>query len=501
MNIPTTEQIAEIMASLGLSGRETDAESYRTLVEGSTAGNAIIDELPDPDPATDTTGREWSRPEVHDNPWNAWYVTTRIRESETGRLAGKTIAIKDNVFVAGVPLMNGTTVLEGYIPPNDATIVTRMLAEGAVINGKAVCEAYCFSGGSHTSQSGPVQNPRKPTHSAGGSSSGSAALVAGGSVDMAIGCDQGGSIRIPSSFSGIYGMKPTNGLVPYTGILGMGAIIDHTGPMTASVEDNALLLEVIAGADGLDTRQYNPRTERYTEALGTGVEGLRIGVVSEGFGHDTSEADVDKTVREAVDRFTQLGATVTELSLPAHPIGAAIGFAVIQQTIETMFHTDGCLLYRLDPTAAGYLEFQKTWREKVNELPETIKLMLITCEFMKRNHGYHYVARGNNLVRWLRAAYDRALAEVDLLLMPTTPMKAPELPPLDAPREVVIEQAFSPLTNTMPFDNTHHPSMSLPCGLSDGLPIGMMLVGRHFEESTIYRAAHAFEQSGDWRTF
>jgi amidase len=501
MNIPTTDQIADIMATLGLAGTEADAESYRALVEGSTAGNAIIDELPDPDPATDTTGREWTRPKADDNPWNAWYVTTRIRESETGRLADKKIAIKDNVFVAGVPMMNGTTILEGYIPPNDATIVTRMLAEGAVITGKAVCEAYCFSGGSHTSQSGPVQNPRKPTHSAGGSSSGSAALVAGGIVDMAIGCDQGGSIRIPSSFSGIYGMKPTNGLVPYTGILGMGAVIDHTGPMTASVEDNALLLEVTAGADGLDTRQYNPRTERYTEALGKGVEGLRVGVVNEGFGHDTSEADVDEKVREAADRFTQLGATVTELSLPAHPLGAAISFAVIQQTIETMFHTDGCLLYRLDPTAASYLEIQRTWRENVNELPETIKLMLITCEFVRRNHGYHYVARGNNLVRWLRAAYDQALTEVDLLMMPTTPMKAPALPPADAPREVVIDQAFPPLTNTMPFNNTHHPAMSLPCGLIDGLPIGMMLVGRHFEESTIYRAAHAFEQSGDWRTF
>ena len=428
MNIPKSEQIAAIMESLGLEIKEGDAESYRTLVEGSTAGNAVVDGVPDPDEPTDVSGREWSRPAAGDNPWNAWYVTTSIQESETGRLAGRTIAIKDNLFVAGVPLMNGATVLEGYIPPNDATIVTRMLAEGAVITGKAVCEAYCFSGGSHTSQSGPVQNPRKPGHSAGGSSSGSAALVAGGNVDMAIGCDQGGSIRIPSSFSGIYGMKPTHGLVPYTGILGMGAVIDHTGPMTASVADNALLLEVIAGPDGLDSRQYSPRTHRYSEALGRGVEGLRIGVVAEGFGHDHSEPDVDEKVRAAADRLEHLGAQIAEVSLPSHRLGAAVGFAVIQQTIETMFYTDGCLLYRLDPTAASYLEVQKTWRERVNELPETIKLMLITCEFLKREHGYHYVARGNNLVRPLRAAYDAALQDVDLLLMPTTPMKAPELP-------------------------------------------------------------------------
>jgi len=485
----------EIMATLGLDGTGADVESYRALVEATTAGNLLLDEMPDPVSSPDATGREWIRPDAEDNPWNAWYVTTRIKESQTGRLAGKRIAIKDNVFVAGVPLMNGTSILEGYMPPNDATIVSRILAEGGEIAGKAVCEAYCFSGGSHTSQSGPVQNPLDPARSAGGSSSGSAALVAGAVVDMAIGCDQGGSIRVPASHCGIYGMKPTHGLVPYTGILGMGAIIDHVGPMTANVEDNALLLEVIAGADGFDSRQYNSRPDRYLDALGKGVEELRIGVVTEGFGHDHSEPDVDARVREAASRFAQLGAEVTEISIPAHRLGAAISFAVIQQTIETMFHTDGCLLYRLDPTAASYLEIQKTWRERVNELPETIKVMLITCEFLRRRHGYHYVARGNNLVRWLRAEYDRALNQVDLLLMPTTPTKAPRLPEVDAPREVVIEQAFSPLTNTMPFDNSHHPAMSIPCGTSGGLPVGLMLVGRHYEESTIYRAAHAFEQS------
>lgn len=501
MKTPALPQIAEIMAALGLKGTDADAASYRALVEATTAGNALIDDLPEPDRPTDVAGRKWTRPAAEDNPWNAWYVTARIRESETGRLAGKRIAIKDNVFVAGLPLMNGTTVLDGYTPPNDATIVTRMLAEGAEIAGKAVCEAYCFSGGSHTSQSGPVQNPLDPAHSAGGSSSGSAALVAGGIVDMAIGCDQGGSIRIPASYCGIYGMKPTHGLVPYTGILGMGAVIDHVGPMTANVEDNALLLKVIAGADGLDTRQCGPQPDHYLEALESGVKGLRIGVVTEGFGHDHSEPDTDEKVREAAGRFAQLGAEVAEVSIPAHRLGAAIGFAMIQQAIDTMFHTDGCLLYRLDPTTVSYLEAQGRWRERVNELPETIKLMLITCEFLRRNHGYHYVARGINLVRWLRAEYDRALRGFDVLLMPTTPTRAPRLPGADAAREVVIDQAFSPLTNTMPFDISHHPAMSLPCGLCEGLPVGMMLIGRHFEEATLYRAAYAFEQSGDWRTF
>jgi amidase len=153
------------------------------------------------------------------------------------------------------------------------------------IVGKTVCDYFCFSGGSHTSASGPVHNPHRQGYSAGGSSSGSAAVVAAGEVPMALGGDQGGSIRIPAAFCGIYGLKPTHGLVPYTGIMPIELTLDHTGPMTATVEDNALLLEVLAGLDGLDPRQYAPQSKPYREALGRGAAGLRIAVLEEGFGH------------------------------------------------------------------------------------------------------------------------------------------------------------------------------------------------------------------------
>src|SRR5260370_15208240 len=161
-------------------------------------------------------------------------------------------------------------------------------------------------------------------YSAGGSSSGSAVVVAVGEADMAIGGDQGGSIRIPSSFSGIYGMKGTYGLVPYTGVMPIELTLDHTGPMTKTVRDNALLLEVLAGADGLDPRQYAPKVSSYTEALGGGVKGLRIGVVKEGFGHPSSEADVDAKVKAGAKLFRDLGATVEEVSVPMHLVAPAI---------------------------------------------------------------------------------------------------------------------------------------------------------------------------------
>ena len=190
--------------------------------------------------------------------------------------------------------------------------------------GKAVCEYFCASGGSHTSATGPVENPRKAGHSAGGSSSGSAALLAAGEVDMATGGDQGGSIRIPASYSGIVGLKPTYGLVPYTGIMPVELTLDHTGPMTATVADNALMLEVIAGEDGLDPRQYAPKPARYTRALGQSVKGMKIAVVREGFGHPNSEKEVDAKVKAAAQHFRKLGAKTKEVSIPMHATGTAI---------------------------------------------------------------------------------------------------------------------------------------------------------------------------------
>ena len=265
-----------------------------------------------------------------ENPLGAWYVKTAIKGKPGGKLAGRRVALKDNVCLAGVPMMIGAGFLDGSVPDIDATIVTRILDEGGEIAGKAVCEYYCVSGGSHTSSTGPVQNPRKPGFTTGGSSSGSAALVAAGEVPMAIGGDQAGSIRIPASYCGIVGMKPTYGLVPYTGIGPLEITLDTAGPMTANVADNALLLEVIAGPDGLDSRQHQAQGRRNTpRRCGGGAKGLRIGVLKEGFGHRNSEPDVDAKVRAAAERFKSLGASVEEVSVPEHltlgfPVWAAI---------------------------------------------------------------------------------------------------------------------------------------------------------------------------------
>ncbi|PYN00971.1 MAG: Asp-tRNA(Asn)/Glu-tRNA(Gln) amidotransferase GatCAB subunit A [Candidatus Rokuibacteriota bacterium] len=494
---PTVAQVRALADDLGFTLSDADAQSFLGLMAGSFAAYDAVAAMPDHVPAVRYPRTPGYRPEGAENRYNAWYVKTTVKGTQTGKLAGKTIVLKDNVCLAGVPMMNGASTLEGYVPDVDATIVTRMLDAGGTIVGKAHCEYFCFSGGSHTCAAGPVHNPRKPGYSAGGSSSGSAALVAAGEVDMAIGGDQGGSIRIPASYCGIYGMKPTHGLVPYTGIMPIELTLDHAGPMTATVADNALLLEVLAGADGLDPRQYAPRTAPYTEALGRGVDGLRIGLVKEGFGHHNSEKDVDASVRSAAAVFGKLGAKVGEVSVPMHAMGPAIWSPIaLEGATELMMKGNGFGTNWRGLYVTSLIDAHSAWRHRADELSDTLKLSMLLGHYFVKHHRGHFYAKAQNLSRKLRDAYDAALADFDVLVMPTLPLKATPLPPADAPREVSIQRAFEMISNTAPFDATGHPAMSVPCGQSDGLPIGLMLIGKHWEESTIYRAAHAFEQAG-----
>src|SRR5690606_28239957 len=318
-------ELRRLARDLGFPIDEATACEYVELLAGNLAAYDVLAALPDELPPVRHPRTPGARPPPEENPLNAWYVRTRIAGAADGPLAGKRVAVKDNVCVAGVPMMNGSSTLEGYVPEVDATVVARLLDAGAEIAGKAHCEAFCLSGGSHTNATGPVRNPRRPSHGAGGSSSGSAALVAAGEVELAIGGDQGGSIRIPSAFCGTVGMKPTHGLVPYTGAMPIEITIDHLGPITANVEDNARMLEVMAGPDGLDPRQGPmPAERRYVDGLEGGVAGLRIGVLGEGFGLPNSDPVVDDQVREAARTFAKLGAHVRDVSVPMHAVGPAI---------------------------------------------------------------------------------------------------------------------------------------------------------------------------------
>jgi amidase len=495
---PPLAELQRIAQAYGFDLTTDEAAAFRDLMEGVLASYRRLDQFVEPTLPVRYPRDGGHRPTAEENPLNAWYWKCSIKGAPSGTLAGKTIAVKDNVCLAGIPMMNGSNVLEGYVPHEDATLVTRILDAGGEIVGKAVCEHLCFSGGSHTSDTGPVLNPHEHTRSAGGSSSGSTALVAAGACDMAIGGDQGGSIRIPSSYCGAFGLKPTYGLVPYTGVFPIELTLDHVGPIARSAADCALLLEVIAGPDGLDPRQSaGVRTEAYTQALTEDAGGLRIGVVREGFAWPgVSEPDVDAMVRDATQHLSRAGAAVSEISIPLHRDGIHIWNPIaVEGATMLMVSGNGMGTNWKGHYLTALLDFYgRSRRTRGNDLSETVKLVVLLGQYMQDNYHGRYYAKAQNLARLLRAAYDEALRGVDLLLMPTTPMKATRIPAPDASREEYVARALEMIPNTCPFDVTGHPAMNVPCGLSDGLPVGMMLVGRHGEDGTVLRAAHAFER-------
>jgi amidase len=498
MTMPVTPKPAELVAigeSLGVHYTPEDvAFMTEALAPFVAAANAAM-RLPDHTPPVRYPRTPGYRPGPDEDPLNGWYYKTEVKGAPDGPLAGKTVALKDNILLAGVPMMNGASMNQQYVPEVDATVVTRLLDAGATILGKAHCEYFCLSGSSHTGALGYVHNPVKPGHSAGGSSSGSAALVGSGAVDMAIGGDQGGSIRMPAAFCGIVGLKPTHGLVPYTGICSMEVSIDHAGPMTRTVADNALMLEAIAGPDGWDARQQDVVAHPYARFVDAGVAGLRIGVLQQGFGRPESDAEVDAHVRAAAETLARLGATVEDVSVPAHEEIGAIFMPMIAEGMVRQLTFGGGLgsgAYGFYPRSL--LEKNLATADRANEYPDTVKAMATFGTWVMKKFGGRIYAKGQNLRPFFRAKFAEAFATYDLLLMPTTPMPAMKLPEPGAPRAEIVGQAWCMLGNTSPYDYTGHPAISLPCGLTAaGLPVGLQLVGRHFDEPTIYRAAGAFE--------
>ena len=495
---PTSDELAEIAPRYRLGLDASDVESFLAIITGALASYDAVEDLYAAR-LPEAPDRAYRWPAEADNELGAWYVTSEIKTAGDGPLAGRRVAIKDNIEVAGLPMMNGSATVEGFVPRRDATVVTRVLDAGATIVGKAVCEDLCFSGGSHTSRSGPVRNPWDRTKSAGGSSSGSAALVAGGYADLAIGGDQGGSVRIPSAFCGTVGHKPTHGLVPYTGAFPIENTLDHLGPITRTVRDAALLLGVLAGRDGLDPRQRtDPPAGGYLADLDAGVAGVRIAVVEEGFGlPGLSQPGVDETVRAAIGTLAGAGAAVSEISLPWHRDGLHVWNVIA---------TDGATNQMIDGNAYGMnvpglydpeliAHYAQGRREHAAEMSESLKLTMLLGRYaIDRYDGRHY-AMARNLALDLAAAYDAALDGADVLVMPTLPIVASTIPPAGASREEKLARSLEMIPNTAPFDVSGHPATSVPAGLSDGLPVGLMIVGRRGADGMCLRVAQAYESA------
>jgi amidase len=497
---PTVDDMRSVGAELGLTLSEEDARTIHRLAGPLLYSYEFLESSPNAFPEVKYPKRTHDVPKAEDNPHNGWSIRTSIKGAPSGPLAGRTVAIKDVIFVGGLPCGNGSSILEGFVPDFDASVVTRVLDAGAEIIGKAACEYFCVSGGSSTASTGVVQNPHKAGYSTGGSSSGCGALVAAGAVDMAVGSDQAGSVRAPASWSGIYGMKPTFGVVPFTGAFSQETCIDHLGPMTSNVADNALLLEVLAGHDGYDGRQQQLVLHKYTAALGGSVKGMTIGIVREGFGQAVSEHDVDACVRAAAAQFAKMGANVVEVSIPEHTTGIAIWAGIILDGLRETMKLGGLGGNYRGLYSTALFDRLEHWEARLAETPANVQILTMLGQYLERYRGRFYV-KAKNLSFRLRAAYDDALSHCDVLLMPTTQRKAQPVP--KEIRGLGIEDVFGltlvNIENTCQFDVTGHPAMSIPCGLREDLPIGMMLIAKHYDEPAIYRAAHAFEQSKNWQ--
>jgi len=496
---PTIEEIHEKAAKHHMDLSDEEAEDFLEAISETIRGYERLDELSAASPGVKYTDRDPGyRPDRSEDELNAFVTKCEVRGADSGPLSGYDIGIKDNVALAGVEMTCGSKLFEGYVPSFDATIVTRLLDAGANITGKLNMEDMAFSGSGELSATGPVLNPHNPEYIAGGSSSGSIAAVVNGDVDVSIGGDQGGSVRIPASWSGGVGHKPTHGLVPYTGIAGLGRTFDHTGPMSTNVSDCARVLTAIAGKDSYDPRQGVIDTEDYTQALSTDPEQLTVGVVEEGFGHEESEKGVDSTVQTAINRFADAGADIQEVSIPMHLDGLSIWNGIAVEATAATIDGEGMGHFGDGYYDTQFMEsFGNARRSRADDYLTTLKLTLILGQYLSDEYRSHYYGKAQNLSRELAARYDAALDDVDVLAMPTTPQTAYKHTD-DLNRLEVIDRALSMLTNTAPFNVTGHPALSVPAGVTDGLPVGIMFTGQQFDDATVLGAGRAFEKTIEW---
>jgi amidase len=496
---PTMDTVVALAEALGMDITEAEAEDYTHLIETTLADYETIRQIQEPtvEPEKQHYRRAdaGQRSDAEADPHNAWISRTRIEGADDGPLTNKRIGVKDNISVAGVEMTCGSDLLEGYIPTVTATVVQRVLDDGATVLGKNNMDSFGFSSSGDLSDFGAVYNPADDDYLAGGSSSGCAAALAADEIDVALGCDQGGSICVPAANCGIVGLSPTTGLVPYTGIFPIERTIDHVGPMARTVEDVALALESIAGRDGLDSRQPKQlQPDTYTDALGADISGETIAVLEEGFDHPESKAAVTDTVESAVKVLEDLGADVTRVSVPAHHNAPAIAWLIWGYGSLQVFkqagqipHHDGW--YNTDFTRI----FSKCRTAAIDTLSPMVKATLLAMEYLDQEHNALY-GKAQNVGREIQREYDDVLSKASAILMPTTPGKPLRANPALS-RIEQIRRTFPPNKNTCPFAVTGHPTLSVPCGTVDGLPIGTMFVGRRYDESTLLSIAEAYERN------
>lgn len=527
----------------------SDEKAYLTLLQSAEAIYEYFETIEDyihPGlvPVATESERSYWRPRQEDNVLNAWSHRCELKAArpESSLLVGRSVAFKDNISVGGLPTTLGTRPClvsreaKTYpISTIDASVVSRVLDAGATVKGTTTCETYSVSTLSSTSFHGPVQNPWAHGYSAGGSSSGSGALIGanlvsklqgtsfGDGVDMAIGGDQGGSIRLPAAYNGCYGMKATHGLIPYTGILSLSPMLDHVGPIANTLQDIALLLRVLAGYDGIDARMTAEAPLRknvldYPASLSESFAlaqspalhrqpSFAVGLLKEAFQVPGMDPAVANLVRGSAKRaFEEMGVQVVEISVPLHAEGPLIWTAATRATMAdwaVAAQTPGYLTYQPPHMKLQWPPNQDMY-ETLSDTNPTVMNLIFSSAFLKENYGPAVEAKAHRKVFQLRQAYDEALRHVDVLIMPTTVgLAAPHAELKRDGRRTDIMKRINPAiglsSNTCPFNATGHPALSVPCGFEKDpktghvLPVGMQIVGRRWDEKTVLKAAAFFQ--------
>jgi amidase len=440
------------------------------------------------------------RPTADEDPHNAFIRRCVVEGAREGPLAGRTVGVKDNIAVAGVPMTEGSH-FPPFTPTLDAVVVERLLDAGATIVGTLNMDDRAGGATGVMSAFGPTRNPVDPARSAGGSSTGAGAAVRSGAVDFALGVDQGGSGRIPAAYCGVVGVKATHGLIPSFGVGHIDHTIDHVTPLARTVGDAALALEVLAGADWRDPQWVRGAvpTAAYTDAAGMGVEGMRIGVIEESVSAVECEQAVLEGLERAVSALSDAGAFVERVSLPIWADGFATFQPFVAHLIANMIRSEGVGYGHL-----GYIDvdrmhaFAVARRAESRKLNPYIKSWLLADRFL--HERYLNVSFGilQNQRLLIRQRLSAALEEWDLLLTPTVPSVAPMLfdhePSID---ELLAHSTASVAFNTAPLNLTGHPGLSIPTewGRDGALPTAVQLVAPHFAEQAAFRAAFALEDA------
>ena len=493
---PTAVEIRESARRHYLDLRDEEVNAFVGAAEKTLQLHALLEEIPQPSDRTILDGRDPGYvPGPDEDPHNAYAVKCEVSGAAQGPLTGYEIGVKDHIPVAGVPMRRGSNVFGEYVPSTDATVVERLLAAGGTITAKLNPTELGLT--LLGAASGPVTNPHDPEHFAGASSAGAAVAVVTGDVDIAIGSDGGGSIRYPSAWSGCVGYNPTNGLLPGS----RTSTLSNVGPMARAVSDCRLALEVMADGAPADPAAPIADTD-FSRPEPPSAEDIRIGMLTEGFGLEFTDAGVDETVRGAIDAFAAAGATVESVSVPWHERAPLIQQCILLEGAAASYTSEGAGHFSTGPYDIQALEnFAQGRRARGDDFPLQVKYAVVLGQYLADEHFGRYHAMAQNLRPEITEAYEQALDGIDVLALPTSAKLAQRVDAFaDQSLESYLAQTNTPQRtfNTKPFNLTGQPAISVPCGAVEGLPVGLMFAGGRWEDETVLGVAEAFERDVGW---